>query len=233
MDAIMAKGSYTESDARTIFCQIVSGLSYLHSRCEQSPRPAGAPGAARLGHGGKAMLDEHSVHGTACQPLPDAACLTGWIHPSRGAHCLGGASACPTKNKSVCLRSFPQGRDPPGPQAVQPAARTARRHHASENRGLWAGAQRGCGGGCRGSCRHPSLHGPRSCGGCPAGGWSWLHVNSAAGAWAQTALGVLPIGSAVAAQRRPSAAPSSTPCWPPAQAQADGLGGALWDEKEL
>ncbi len=53
----MAKGSYTESDAWTIFCQIVSGLSYLHSRCEQNPRPAGA----HAGRSASMMLGEQSV----------------------------------------------------------------------------------------------------------------------------------------------------------------------------
>ena len=112
------------------------------------------------------------------------------------AQALGGlihreAPTVPSKGKllsdnkaSLCPHSFSQRRGSPRPQAVQPAACAARRHHPSENCGLWAGAQRGGSGGCRGSCRHPTLHGSRGCGGCPAGGWPrlQLHVRSPAGA---------------------------------------------------
>jgi hypothetical protein len=32
LDAVNNKGHYSEADARTIFCQLMSGIRYLHSK---------------------------------------------------------------------------------------------------------------------------------------------------------------------------------------------------------
>ena len=33
LDAVLAKGSYSEADARLCFVQLLRGVHYLHSRC--------------------------------------------------------------------------------------------------------------------------------------------------------------------------------------------------------
>ena len=37
LDAVLAKGSYSEADARLCFVQLLRGVHYLHSRCALSP----------------------------------------------------------------------------------------------------------------------------------------------------------------------------------------------------
>lgn len=48
LDAVLAKGSYSEADARLCFVQLLRGVHYLHSRCATNFRPILATTGSQL-----------------------------------------------------------------------------------------------------------------------------------------------------------------------------------------